>query len=307
MKICCDVIRDILPLYAENLASPATRELVDSHLCECDDCRRLLSQFLRKPDVPIETSTDAFGYIKKGIQKRRLLAVLLCFFLTAVVCVGAFMFLTRPIYLTAEEAEVKLIEEGDMIYYEFGDKVDCFLIAYEYDESDYLDVSITAYRRIWNVHYGNMNNYRLNSQHAEYRWGVTNGDKLRSINYGNAETGQEDTVLWGKRLDHTISLPRLVLNYYVVIAMMAAALLAFLGFILRKRRIGKTAFVVSLLFVSYIAASYIVMGRSLLIYVTADILLYLGVIAVCTVLLWGAALCGWSLISMNLEERGTSF
>ena len=32
MKISCNVIRDILPLYAEDLASEDTKRLVDDHL-----------------------------------------------------------------------------------------------------------------------------------------------------------------------------------------------------------------------------------------------------------------------------------
>ena len=34
MKLDCDVIRDLLPLYAEKLASPASSALVEQHLAE---------------------------------------------------------------------------------------------------------------------------------------------------------------------------------------------------------------------------------------------------------------------------------
>ena len=32
MKISCEIIRDILPLYAEGMASQATKEMVEQHL-----------------------------------------------------------------------------------------------------------------------------------------------------------------------------------------------------------------------------------------------------------------------------------
>ena len=38
MKISCNVIKDILPLYVENMVSGETREFVDDHLCECSAC-----------------------------------------------------------------------------------------------------------------------------------------------------------------------------------------------------------------------------------------------------------------------------
>ena len=39
MKLECDVIRDLLPLYAEKLASPASSALVEQHLAACPACR----------------------------------------------------------------------------------------------------------------------------------------------------------------------------------------------------------------------------------------------------------------------------
>ena len=48
MKLECDVIRDLLPLYAEKLASPASSALVEQHLSECPACRAELEQ-MEKP------------------------------------------------------------------------------------------------------------------------------------------------------------------------------------------------------------------------------------------------------------------
>ena len=48
MKLECDVIRDLLPLYAEKLASPASSALVEQHLAACPACRAELEQ-MEKP------------------------------------------------------------------------------------------------------------------------------------------------------------------------------------------------------------------------------------------------------------------
>ena len=42
MKHSCEVIKDILPLYQENLCSEATVHLVEEHLKHCQECRALL-------------------------------------------------------------------------------------------------------------------------------------------------------------------------------------------------------------------------------------------------------------------------
>lgn len=44
MKLNCNVIRDLLPLYADQICSDESRGLVDEHLAECGDCRALLQQ-----------------------------------------------------------------------------------------------------------------------------------------------------------------------------------------------------------------------------------------------------------------------
>lgn len=44
MKLNCNVIHDLLPLYADQICSDESRELVKEHLAECEDCSALLRQ-----------------------------------------------------------------------------------------------------------------------------------------------------------------------------------------------------------------------------------------------------------------------
>ena len=44
MKLNCNVIRDLLPLYADQICSSESRELVDGHLADCRECSALLQQ-----------------------------------------------------------------------------------------------------------------------------------------------------------------------------------------------------------------------------------------------------------------------
>ncbi|TYO93289.1 zf-HC2 domain-containing protein [Desulfallas thermosapovorans] len=43
-KYECEIIRDLLPLYADGVASRASLEMVEHHLAECASCRHLLNQ-----------------------------------------------------------------------------------------------------------------------------------------------------------------------------------------------------------------------------------------------------------------------
>ena len=71
MKLECDVIRDLLPLYAEKLASPASSALVEQHLAECPACRAELEQMEKPVPVQPEPQPDApLRSIRKTLQKK---------------------------------------------------------------------------------------------------------------------------------------------------------------------------------------------------------------------------------------------
>ena len=40
----CEIVRDILPLYADDVCSAASREVVEAHLLECPACADYLKQ-----------------------------------------------------------------------------------------------------------------------------------------------------------------------------------------------------------------------------------------------------------------------
>ena len=72
MKYDCDVIRDLLPLYADKACSEKSRDMVEEHLEECPDCRNMVSMLL---DTEIEESltTEKDSVIDYGLRqfKRR--------------------------------------------------------------------------------------------------------------------------------------------------------------------------------------------------------------------------------------------
>lgn len=44
MKIACDIIKDLLPLYHDNVCSKDSRALVEEHLSQCESCRAELKE-----------------------------------------------------------------------------------------------------------------------------------------------------------------------------------------------------------------------------------------------------------------------
>lgn len=68
MKIECDVIKDLLPLYTEQIASEASNRMVEEHLKACDQCRKAYQE-MKTPKLRIQydrTPAESFDrYVKK--------------------------------------------------------------------------------------------------------------------------------------------------------------------------------------------------------------------------------------------------
>lgn len=120
MKLSCNVIRDLLPLYAENLTSEESNALVDEHLCGCDECAKQLGILKKAQAIPVETDAPGLKKIRKAIVRRRVLAVTMAVMLVITLVLGATFLWEVPVWLDADQAvkEVVKMEDGSIrIYY----------------------------------------------------------------------------------------------------------------------------------------------------------------------------------------------
>ena len=72
MKTDCNVIRDLLPLYADEVCSSESRELVDEHLAECTACTEELAR-IRENEIENHLAAereDVISHQKKKFGRR---------------------------------------------------------------------------------------------------------------------------------------------------------------------------------------------------------------------------------------------
>lgn len=62
----CKIIEDMLPLYHDGVCSEESRQMVEAHLSECEECRKLLAQI---DDDIIFPAKDEDVEVLKGISK----------------------------------------------------------------------------------------------------------------------------------------------------------------------------------------------------------------------------------------------
>lgn len=68
MKTDCNIIRDLLPLYADDACSDESRELVEEHLQECADCGSMLER-LKNSEIEDGLKSEKSDVIEYGARK----------------------------------------------------------------------------------------------------------------------------------------------------------------------------------------------------------------------------------------------
>lgn len=116
MNVNCNIIRDLLPLYAEDMVSEDSKALVDDHLCSCDSCTKELAELKKAPKVPVEVETTSLKRVEDTIRKRKMLTAATAMMTLVAVLVTGTIFLMTPVYLTARQAieGVELREDGGL-------------------------------------------------------------------------------------------------------------------------------------------------------------------------------------------------
>ncbi len=117
MEISCNIIRDLLPLYAEDMVSEDSKRMVDDHLCGCDSCMKELGDLKKNRVIPLDADTKSLNRVKNSIRRRRMLTVLAVLLTISSIIVSVVQFATVPIYLPYEKAieSVELREDGALV------------------------------------------------------------------------------------------------------------------------------------------------------------------------------------------------
>lgn len=116
MNITCNIIKDLLPLYAEDMVSEDSKVLVDNHLCTCDSCTRELAELKKTPKIPMEVEATSLKRVGEMIRKRKILTAVTAMLTLVAALVTGTVFLMTPVYLTAKQAieGVELRDDGSL-------------------------------------------------------------------------------------------------------------------------------------------------------------------------------------------------
>jgi len=76
MKYSCDLISDLLPLYKDEICSEASRKIVEEHLAECQDCKKILNSLndITIDEKIVKEKEEVIGTQAKFFKRKSALA-----------------------------------------------------------------------------------------------------------------------------------------------------------------------------------------------------------------------------------------
>ena len=276
----CDIVKDLLPLVAEDMASESTKEYVNAHLETCETCRKAYEEM----KTPVEAEPAApLKTVKKAVKKRGLLIAGLIACLVAALLLGAFARLLKPIVIhSAFEAFESVHIDSDRIYLYQAQKTNLMT------ETDGGIVSVAAYTTLWDQW-----------TDKETHWSSTELP-LKGVDAVLFEPydGTDHEILYqrdGYPVEAGFALPRLVMNYYFAIALVGTVALAVVWLVLRllKKQKASNVFGILLLIAASGVLAFLFAGFPATTIAPARELAFVCVIAA---LLIGAGLCGRKLL-----------
>ena len=280
MNLSCDIIRDLLPLYAEELASADSREAVEGHLLGCESCRKAYEDMKTCPVIiPEEPGLDT---VRRGLWRRRLLTALCA---VLIVCMAGCWFLswlTAPIYLDKSIiTDIQDNHDGTVTISMDAAAVGRQTFLLEIDPTDAGETIV-----LWT------------SRWLEWTWSEPIPRPLsitRSVIHNGiylcTGTGEDELIYENPQKfinGGVVLLPRLYLSFYFQVSLLIGSAALILSFLLRKRRAGKWLALVGSFLCCYGLCQGIVCGFTFASFFAEQELCWALAMALC---LWGALMC----------------
>ena len=316
MKIPCSVVRDLLPLYAEEMIEEETRALVDEHLEECSECSQKLEEIKAAAAVPAEnTAVDTAKpllALKKTINKRRRITAAIAALCVFILLFSAFHRINEWHQVPWEEGLIQVTGVEKMADVEkrnspFPEEEEAIRLP---DESMGLTIQFDS--KISGIH-STMEKNENGTTEIIQGWS-NNPNKKLTGDYSECsinpvpdrllyDTGSGQILLWGEPMDGSlVVMPRLALASYAILACCLASLSALLWFLFRNRQCASILRQVFFVPVSYLAGHLLIKGFHARTFFLED---DLGSILLVGAAVYALLTLGWTAWQQRKRDKGT--
>lgn len=290
MEISCNVIKDILPLYAEDMACEETKGLVEAHLCSCEGCRNVLAELKTQPEESGIEMSAGMKRVSDWIRKTKIWTVATAVLLIVSVIASLLVFLTYPVWATAEEAieKVECLDDGS-VKIDFTDAYGGIVAPSKNGVNGVLCWKVRWNNNSYGRGYMTMGNTMVNGEIVEYA-------KEVDVWYLSYRDGTTQDLLWdaGTSSEGIPILKMSKLLLWIFLGVLAAfAVTASFGILLRNRSSGRYFQNQAAVFGSFCISSLVVTSGRFMVY--EDFWMKMSTIGILTVLMSATLLCGLHL------------
>lgn len=99
-SVTCEIVQDLIPLYADDVCSNSSRSFVVEHLSVCEACRKVVEDGNFNVPVSLTAEQKAWRRFKKKLTKKNILTVLVAVLCCLCVIGAAGYVLFVPEYVT---------------------------------------------------------------------------------------------------------------------------------------------------------------------------------------------------------------
>ena len=98
-KMNCDIIKDLIPVYADEICSEATKVCVEEHMKDCSECRRMLALYKDNELTDTKLEQKSLDGLKK-LKRRMKFQNVICCLLMGLLTVTGFCAFTNTVFLS---------------------------------------------------------------------------------------------------------------------------------------------------------------------------------------------------------------
>ncbi|MWC27724.1 zf-HC2 domain-containing protein [Paenibacillus sp. MMS18-CY102] len=205
----CEIIKDLLPLYADEVCSAESAGLVEGHLAQCENCRVELNKIkaaIHLPQEIVVKHENEAAAIKgiAGFWRRSKLKAFALGLLGAALLFGVYvgLFQWKIMKLPAgriEISEVSKLSDGTIVYLmKVKDEYDINFIKYDMDADG--NFYLTPLRPVVKSKaiVDRFQNWHQDIEHEKYLYKEKYGKGLKAIYY---RTSGEDVLVWKEGME----------------------------------------------------------------------------------------------------------
>lgn len=285
----CNIVRDILPLYAENMVSSDTASFVEGHLENCGACRSEYEHMREPQSIPARAEAAPLLKLRKKMLAKEIQTIALAAVFVIVILVSLLAVLDTPQYFPYSEEllRVETMDDGG-IEITFDDSVTNFhytrIVGLKNQERDYYWVEA------WSSPFARWFSGRWFSSRGELSFKIDPEEELPISVIYLPNNGEESVCVYGEACDFDgmVPLPRLALGYYLILAAIVFVILLVMWLLAKKKArlrawlervmMYPAAYMVSHLVIAGFSFESYSMTRDFLLIVPISILLYCGML-----------------------------